>query len=74
MSQDTPPTPVPLPAANPLSRGEEMQVRGSAGNGKYPHRPEPASGRPVHGGIKPAELRALGLNPEDVLDFSAKMT
>lgn len=27
--------------------------------------------RPVHGGIRPAELRALGLNPADALDFSA---
>lgn len=31
-------------------------------------------GRPVHGGIKPAELRALGLRPEDVLDFSASIS
>ncbi len=30
--------------------------------------------RPVHGGIKPADLRALGLNPEDVLDFSASIS
>ena len=25
--------------------------------------------RPVHGGIKPYELRGLGLNPEEVLDL-----
>ena len=31
-------------------------------------------GRPVHGGIKPADLRALGLRPEDVLDFSASIS
>ena len=30
--------------------------------------------RAVHGGVKPAELRALGLNPEDVLDFSASIS
>ncbi len=30
--------------------------------------------RPLHGGIKPDELRALGLNPEDVLDFSASVS
>ena len=30
--------------------------------------------RPVHGGIKPAELRALGLTPEEVLDFSASIS
>ena len=30
--------------------------------------------RPVHGGIKPADLRALGLKPEDVLDFSASIS
>jgi histidinol-phosphate aminotransferase len=33
-----------------------------------------AGGRPVHGGVKPAELRALGLNPGDVLDFSASIS
>ena len=32
------------------------------------------SPRPVHGGIKPAELRALGLRPEDCLDFSASVS
>lgn len=30
--------------------------------------------RPVHGGIRPAELRALGLDPADVLDFSASVS
>jgi histidinol-phosphate aminotransferase len=30
--------------------------------------------RPVHGGIKPADLRDLGLRPEDVLDFSASIS
>ena len=34
----------------------------------------PAANRPVHGGVKPEELRALGLNPEDVLDFSASVS
>ena len=30
--------------------------------------------RPIHGGIKPAELRALGLHPADCLDFSASVS
>ena len=30
--------------------------------------------RPVHGSIRPAELRALGLRPDDVLDFSASIS
>ena len=30
--------------------------------------------RPVHGGIKAAELRALGLRSEGVLDFSASVS
>ena len=33
----------------------------------------PSQARPVHGGIKPEQLRALGLMPEDVLDFSASV-
>lgn len=33
-----------------------------------------APARPVHGGIKPAELRALGLRPEDCRDFSASVS
>ena len=33
-----------------------------------------AGARPVHGSINPAELRALGLRPEDVLDFSASIS
>ena len=28
---------------------------------------------PVHGGLRPAELRALGLRPKDVIDFSASI-
>jgi histidinol-phosphate aminotransferase len=31
-------------------------------------------GRPVHGSIRPAELRALGLDPSQVLDFSASIS
>ncbi len=31
-------------------------------------------GRPVHGSIRPAELRALGLDPSRVLDFSASIS
>ena len=33
-----------------------------------------APARPVHGGIKPAELRALGLRLEDCRDFSASVS
>ncbi|MEA1959426.1 MAG: histidinol-phosphate transaminase [Chloroflexota bacterium] len=29
--------------------------------------------RPVHGSITPAELRALGMRPEDVIDFSSNI-
>ncbi len=36
------------------------------------HEGDPA--RPVHGGIKEAELRALGLRLEDCLDFSASVS
>ena len=35
--------------------------------------PDPTA-RPVHGGIKEAELRALGLRLEDCLDFSASVS
>ena len=31
-------------------------------------------GRPVHGSIKPAELRHLGLDPAQVIDFSASIS
>ena len=34
----------------------------------------PSQDRPVHGGIKPEQLRALGLKPEEVLDFSASVS
>ena len=34
----------------------------------------PSQARPVHGGIKPEQLRALGLKPEEVLDFSASVS
>ena len=34
----------------------------------------PDSPRPVHGGIRPAQLRALGLDPQEVLDFSASIS
>ncbi|MDA0262897.1 MAG: histidinol-phosphate transaminase [Chloroflexi bacterium] len=36
--------------------------------------PDNAVGRPVHGGLKPRELRDLGLNPEDLVDFSASIS
>ena len=34
----------------------------------------PATGRPAHGGVRPSDLRALGLMPEEVLDFSASVS
>ena len=34
----------------------------------------PGLDRPVHGSIRPAELRALGLDPSQVLDFSASIS
>lgn len=35
---------------------------------------ENPAGRPVHGSVGPTELRALGLKPEDLLDFSASIS
>ena len=46
-----------------------MTTQGPSG-----HDPEALTGRPVHGGVKPSQLRALGLRPEDVLDFSASVS
>lgn len=46
-----------------------MTTQGPSG-----HDPEVSTGRPVHGGVKPSQLRALGLRPEDVLDFSASVS
>ena len=46
-------------------------VKAAIGSG--PARP-PSQARPVHGGIKPEQLRALGLKPEEVLDFSASVS
>ena len=34
----------------------------------------PPTGRPAHGGVKPSDLRALGLRPDEVLDFSASVS
>ena len=38
------------------------------------HNTTESNARPVHGGIKEAELRALGLRLEDCLDFSASVS
>ena len=46
-----------------------MTTQGPSG-----HDPEALTERPVHGGVKPSQLRALGLRPEDVLDFSASVS
>ena len=46
-----------------------MTTQGRSGHGT-----EILTGRPVHGGVKPSQLRALGLRPEDVLDFSASVS
>ncbi len=62
MSKDTSGSPSPQGKGaftiNPASQG--------AGAG--------SRGRPVHGGIRPAQLRALGLEPADTLDFSASIS
>ena len=40
-----------------------------------PHAPPAQDApRPVHGGIRPAQLRSLGLDPQQVLDFSASVS
>ena len=36
--------------------------------------PGPGFGRPVHGNIQPAELRRLGLDPSEIIDFSASIS
>ena len=46
-----------------------MTTQGPSG-----HDPEALTERAVHGGVKPSQLRALGLRPEDVLDFSASVS
>ena len=46
-----------------------MTTQGPSG-----HDSEVSTGRPVHGGVKPSQLRDLGLRPEDVLDFSASVS
>ena len=46
-----------------------MTTQGPSG-----HSPEASTGRPVHGGVKLSQLRALGLRPEDVVDFSASVS
>jgi histidinol-phosphate aminotransferase len=46
----------------------------ASANWAQPAAPAGAVGRPVHGGIRPAELRALGLRPEEALDFSASVS
>ena len=64
----------------PLNPGSPGLNPGSAtasrpGAGRPADRPTAGTApRPVHGGIKPAELRALGLRPEDCLDFSASVS
>ena len=38
------------------------------------HIPDPPAVRPIHGGVRPAQIRSLGLRPEQVLDFSASVS
>jgi histidinol-phosphate aminotransferase len=40
----------------------------------FPTPPSPGLGRPVHGSIQPAELRRRGLDPAQVIDFSASIS
>ena len=56
-----------------LGRGFADGRRGTSHGGQRSVVAAPPT-RPVHGGIKPAELRALALNPEEVLDFSASVS
>ena len=51
----------------------KMAQPADAVNGSGPAIPA-GTARPVHGGIKPEQLRALGLAPEQVLDFSASVS
>ncbi len=54
--------------------GAGRVVLAAPANGGQLFTPAGGAGRPVHGGIRPADLRALGLRPEDVLDFSASVS
>ena len=38
------------------------------------HKSNPPAARPIHGGVRPSQLRALGLRPDQVLDFSASVS
>ena len=67
MSKDIDGTPSPL---GPLPRGEG----GTDGSLSPRERVGVRANRPVHGGIRPAQLRALGLDPADTLDFSASIS
>ena len=63
MDTNTSPAPVRRPgAAAPLE------------NRAGPPGGRDGASRPVHGGIRPAQLRELGLDPENVLDFSASIS
>lgn len=58
----------------PPTEGRGLDLPSSGGNGAHSAGASDAAGRPVHGGIRPADLRALGLRPEDALDFSASIS
>lgn len=57
----------------PIQVGEALGVRADISSNGRPA-PGGPTARPVHGGMRPAQLRALGLKPEDVLDFSASVS
>ncbi len=52
---------------------EDMTDQGNESNQPAAGSLESAS-RPIHGGVRPSDLRALGLDPEDVVDFSASVS
>ena len=54
--------------------GDGMAAEGPHCSMRRPGETSVPASRPVHGGVRPADLRALGLKPEDVLDFSASIS
>ena len=66
MSIDAGSSPSP-PASLPVGEGSTDSL-------SHGERAAVMAQRPIHGGIRPAQLRALGLDPADTLDFSASIS
>lgn len=64
MKRDAQTHPQPLPLSLEVKRGGG---RRPAGGGS------PTGSLQIHGGLRPAELRALGLDPQGIIDFSANV-